>query len=134
MIWDVRTNYRSLTLWDWSEDELLAWLWDEGVWTCGDDGAYGGTLEDARTEVALQSELIGVAIPDADEVRERHQRDSAAATSARLMTPDEPPIVAGGQGREDEHAQIVGSAFIALAMLAVFVVCRVGIGLIGGGG
>ena len=43
---------------EWNEDEILQWLWNEGVWTCGDDGGYALTAEEARVEVALQSQIL----------------------------------------------------------------------------
>ncbi len=55
---ETRPDYRSLPVSQWTYEECCEWLWDEGAWVCGDDGAFAAcNLEEIREEVVLQSEL-----------------------------------------------------------------------------
>lgn len=67
--WETRDGYQTTRLQEWTYDEVYDWLWSEGVWACGDEG-HALTPEEARVEVALQAEAIGVDVPGANEIRD----------------------------------------------------------------
>ncbi len=56
---EIRRDYQTFSIAEWSYEECAEWLWNEGIWVCGDDGAFASaTLDEIREEVAIQSYLI----------------------------------------------------------------------------
>ena len=52
----VRENYAEIPVEDWVYEELLAWLMDEGAFSCGTETC---TPEELMGEVILQAESVG---------------------------------------------------------------------------
>lgn len=62
---EVRNDYQLLPVEEWSLEELVAWLIDEGAYSCGIE--TGCVPEELRAEVLLQADAMGITLRRAGE-------------------------------------------------------------------